>query len=137
MLAHGPRQLQPWLIFNVSQETVSDRYTQKKSQLPESYRAFIETRNGWEGDLGDYYGYVVIWDKAKIQEHWAAYEMTKYLPDHWFPFGTNGGDDILCFDLKKKGDTSYLIPFIPMCEQDAMEHCISFELIADEIKQSP
>ncbi|MBI5381109.1 MAG: SMI1/KNR4 family protein [Opitutae bacterium] len=114
---------------------MSDRYTKKKSRLPESYVSFIEASDGWEGDLGDYYGYVVIWDKAKIQEYWDSYEMVKYLPDYWFPFGSNGGGDMLCFNLKTKGDASFLIPFIPMCEQDAMEHCVSFELIATEIAQ--
>ena len=114
---------------------MSDRYIEKKSQLPNSFVGYIEERNGWEGDLGDYYGYVVIWDKEKIQEHWIGYEMAKYLPDYWFPFGSNGGGDMLCFDLRKKGDTSYLIPYVGMSEQDAMEHCISFDLIAAEIEQ--
>lgn len=112
---------------------MSDRYVQKRSLLPASYAQFIESHNGWEGDLGDYYGYVVLWAKELIEDRWQGYEMAKYLPDYWFPFGSNGGSDMLCFDLRKKGDTLYLIPYIGMCEEDAMEHCVSFELIAAEI----
>jgi hypothetical protein len=114
---------------------MDDRYTRKKHQLPESYVQFIEKRNGWEGDLGDYYGYVVIWAKETVDERWQGYEMAKYLPDYWFPFGSNGGSDMFCFDLRKKGDTSYLIPYVGMSEEEAMEHWVSFELIAAEIDQ--
>ena len=114
---------------------MTNRYLEKKHRLPESYVCFLEAHKEWEGDLGEYYGYVVLWDRAKIQDYWTSYEMAKYLPDHWFPFGSNGGDDMLCFDLRKKNDTSYLIPYIGMSEQDAMEHCISFELIAAEIEK--
>ncbi len=115
---------------------MSDRYTQFRSKLPESYVAFIEEFGAWEGDLADYYGYVVLWRKDEIQEQWTAYEMAKYLSDYWFPIGTNGGGDIICFDLRKQTDATYYIPFVGMCESDAMEHCISFSLIADEIKKN-
>lgn len=114
---------------------MSDRSTHKRHQLPDSYVQFIEKRSGWEGDLGDYYGYVVIWAKELIEDRWLSYEMAKYLPDHWFPFGSNGGSDLLCFDLRKKNDTSYLIPYVGMSEEEAMEHCVSFDLIAAEIEQ--
>ena len=114
---------------------MSDHYIEKRSQLPGSYVAYLEKHNGWEGDLGDYYGWVVILDKERIQEHWAMYEVAKYLPDYWFPFGHNGGGDMLCFDLRKKGDPTYLVPYIAMLEEDAQDHCVSFELIATEIEK--
>ena len=44
-----------------------DRYAEKKSVLPPSYLGFIETNNGWEGDLGEEYGYVVLWEKETIK----------------------------------------------------------------------
>ena len=114
---------------------MSDRYTQNRGKLPASYVTFIEECGAWEGDLGDYYGYIVLWRMEEIQEQWIAYEMEKYLPAYWFAIGTNGGGDMVCFDLRTKGDTTYYIPFIGMSESDAMEHCVSFSLISDEIKK--
>lgn len=64
-----------------------DRYAEKRSVLPPSYVEFIETDNGWEGDLGEELGYVVLWAKETIQERWDDYEMGRYLSDRWFPFG--------------------------------------------------
>ncbi|MGO9469770.1 MAG: SMI1/KNR4 family protein [Isosphaeraceae bacterium] len=72
-----------------------DRYVEKRSVLPLSYVEFIETNNGWEGDLGEEIGYVILWDTETIQERWGDYEMTGYLSDRWFPFGSNGGDEML------------------------------------------
>lgn len=114
---------------------MSDRYAQKKDQLPISYVEFVESHDGWEGDLGARYGYVVIWAKESIQDRWQSYEMAEYLPDHWFPFGSNGGGEMLCFDLRRKDGASYLIPYIGMSEDEAMEHCATFGLIAAAIER--
>ncbi len=70
---------------------MGDIYIERKAILPASYVAYIETRNGWEGDLGEELGYVVLWDKETIQDRWDAYEMSGSLGDRWFPFGSDGG----------------------------------------------
>ena len=103
-----------------------NRYAEKKSTLPTTYVEFIETCNGWEGDLGQEIGYVVLWDKDTIQERWDAYEMQLNLEDNWFPFGSDGGGEMLCFDLDSNGDTVYQIPYIGMSCEEAVLRCKSF-----------
>jgi hypothetical protein len=66
-----------------------DLYAEKKSLLPPSYVEFIETNNGWEGDLGEQFGYFVIWNKETIQDSLVGCEMHKYIGDRWFPFGSD------------------------------------------------
>src|SRR4051794_37463050 len=104
-----------------------DRYTEKKAVLPSSYVEFIESFNGWEGDLGEKLGYVVLWDKEAIQERWDDYEMTQYLSDRWFPFGSDGGGEMLCFDLASGGDSVFWIPYIGMSGEEAMLRLNSFK----------
>jgi hypothetical protein len=105
---------------------MSDRYLEVKSAIPSSYVEHIEAHNGWEGDLGDELGYVVIWDKETIQDQWDAYEMADSLGDRWFPFGSNGGGEMLCFDLRSGGDAVFWIPYIGMADEDAMLRYESF-----------
>ena len=111
-----------------------NRYAEKKSVLPPIYVEFIETNNGWEGDLGQEFGYVILWGKDTIQERWDAYEMRQYLDDRWFPFGSDGGGEMLCFDLDSKSDATYLIPYIGMSGDEATLRYNSFEDIARIIK---
>jgi hypothetical protein len=114
---------------------MADRYTDCRSKLPRSYLAYVESHNGWEGDLGDELGYVVIWDCETIQERWDGYQMSQYLSEHWFPFGSDGGGEMFCFDLLSETDRVYSIPYIGMADDEAMLKCPSFEEIAGAIKR--
>ncbi len=111
---------------------MQDRYVEKRSALPPSYVEFIETNNGWEGDLGEEldFDYVILWDKETLQSQWDGYEMGQYLIDRWFPFGSNGGGEMLCFDLGSGGDRVFWIPFIGMSDDEAMLRHESFMDIA-------
>jgi hypothetical protein len=110
-----------------------DRYTELRSKLPRSYVQFIESHNGWEGDLGDKLGYVVVWSRETIQERWDGYEMGEYLSDRWFPFGSDGGGEMLCFDLASGADRVFWIPYIGMSDAAAMAREYSFSEIAASI----
>ncbi len=114
---------------------MSDRYTEKRQLLPSAYVEYIETFNGWEGDLGDKLGYVVLWDKETIQERWDSYEMAQYLSDQWFLFGSDGGDEMLCFDLESAGDSVFAIPYIGMSGEEAMLRYDSFKELVDIISR--
>jgi len=111
-----------------------DRYTEKKTLLPSSYVEYIETLNGSEGDLGEELGYIVLWDREVIQERWNDYEMSQYLSDRWFPFGSDGGGEMLCFDLESGGDSVFWLPYIGMSEEEAMLRYKSFKDIADQFR---
>jgi hypothetical protein len=76
----------------------------------------------------------VLWDKETIQERWSDYEIAQYLEGRWFPFGSDGGDEILCFDLESGGDSVFSIPFIGMSGEEAVPRYESFETIARPIR---
>jgi hypothetical protein len=112
-----------------------DRYADTKPFLPSAYVGFIETHSGWEGDLGTELesDHVVLWAKEAIQERWDAYEMERYLSDRWFPFGSDGGDEMLCFDLDSASDAVFWIPFIGMSDEEAMLRYNSFKDVVRSI----
>ena len=113
-----------------------DRYVEKKSVLPCSYIEFIETKNGWEGGLGEELGYVCLWDKETIQVRWDAYEIASYLSDRWFPFGSDGAGEMLCFDLDSGRDDVFWMPYIGMSDQEAMLRAYKFKDIAHAINET-
>ncbi|MCE9552552.1 MAG: SMI1/KNR4 family protein [Planctomycetes bacterium] len=115
---------------------MKDRFSKFLAQLPPSYIAFIEEHNGWEGDLGENLGYVVLWAKETIQERYDAYEMALYLRPHWFPFGSNGGGEMLCFDLRSDSDRVFWMPYLGMSDDEAMLRYDSFADIAQAIARS-
>jgi hypothetical protein len=115
---------------------MADRYTELRSALPRSYVQFIESHNGWEGDLGDDLGYVVIWNRETIQERWDGYKMAQYLSQRWFPFGSNGGGEMLCFDLPSGRDQVFWLPYIGMSDEEAIIRYDSFADVAAAILKS-
>lgn len=120
---------------NKAQVQMADRYTELRARLPPSYVGFIEAHDGWEGDLGDDLGYVVIWGRETIQERWDGYEMAHYLSERWFPFGSDGGGEMLCFDLGSGTDQVFYIPYIGMADEEAMPRHGSFTEVAEAIRK--
>ena len=109
---------------------MADRYAELRSVLPSSYVEFIESHNGWEGELGEEIGYVVLWDRETIQERWDSYEMAQYLSERWFPSGSNGGGEMLCLDLRSGTDSVFWIPYIGMSDEEAVLRYDSFADLA-------
>lgn len=109
---------------------MTELYTARRSQLPPSYVAFIEGHGGWEGDLGDELGYVVLWDCATVHERYHSYDMAMSLDARWFPFGSDGGGEMLCFDLSSGSDKVFWIPFIGMSGDVALPQDCAFADIA-------
>lgn len=112
---------------------MNDLYRQCRPQLPASYVAFIEVHGAWEGDLGDNLGYVVLWDPASIRQQYASHEMAQHLGRRWFPFGSNGGGEMLCFDLTSATDQVFRVPFIGMSEEEAMPCYNLFTEVAEAV----
>jgi hypothetical protein len=115
---------------------MADRYIEMRSLLPLSYVNYIEKHNGWEGDLGEEFGYIILWDKEMIQERWETYEVARYLSDRWFPFGSDGGGEMLCFDLESGGDRVFWISFVGMADEEAILRFDSFKDIARIITEN-
>ena len=115
---------------------MKDRFADFRPTLPPAYVQFIESHDGWEGDLGNVLGYVVIWDRRSIQARWIDYEMANYLSNRWFPFGSDGGGEMLCFDLTSGTDRVFWISYIGMSDQDVVDRQISFADIVAAIPHS-
>ncbi|WP_221033324.1 SMI1/KNR4 family protein [Actomonas aquatica] len=116
---------------------MADRYLDKRLELPSAYVEFIESCDGWEGDLGEKIGYVVIWSKETIQDRWQSYQMDEFMSDEWFPFGSDGGDEMLCFDLRRGDDSVFTLPYIGMSAEEPIPKCDSFSTISSAIAESP
>lgn len=115
---------------------MSDRYAELRDRLPPSYVEFIETQDGWEGDLGNELGYVVIWNRKSIRERWVGHEMALSLSDRWFPFGSDGGGEMLCFDLASGSDTVFWMPYIGMSDKAAMVQPFAFADVSAAIRNA-
>jgi hypothetical protein len=115
---------------------MSDRYAVLRDKLQPSYVEFIESQDGWEGDLGDELGYVVIWNRKSIQEQWDGYEMALYLSDRWFPFGSDGSGEMLCFDLASGSDNVFWMPYIGMSDKEAMFQSFAFADVSAAIRKA-
>jgi SMI1 / KNR4 family (SUKH-1) len=120
-------------VWNGEQE-MSDRFAELRKRLPVSYVNFIDSHDGWEGDLGDKLGYVNIWNRESIQEQWDGCKMALYLSDRWFPFGSDGGGEMLCFDLSSGSDNVIWISYVGMSDEDAMAQPFTFADLANEIR---
>ena len=112
---------------------MADKYNDSRSSLPASYVSFIESHGGWEGDLGDDLGYVALWDSASIQDRWESYQMAEFLGERWFPFGSDGGGEMLCFDLPSGTDRAFYLPYIGMSAEKPMLRYESFADVASAI----
>jgi hypothetical protein len=115
---------------------MADRYTDFRSVLPPSYVDFIESHNGWEGDLGEDLGFVIIWNRETILERWDDYEMAKYMSKRWFPIGSNGAGEMLCFDLPSGKDRVFWLPYIGMSDEEAILRYESFADVAAAIQRT-
>lgn len=113
-----------------------NRYVEMRAALPRSYVDYIEANNGWEGFLKGGDEYVVLWDKEAIQENYDAYEMHENLGPHWFAFGSDGGGEMLCFDLNSGSDAVYMVPFIGMSDEEPILAHKSFRQLARRIVRS-
>src|SRR5438128_1412477 len=92
-------------------------YQKHKSVLPKAYVDFIEASDGWEGFLAGDGDYVILWSKELIQEYYEDCVMEKYLDPRWFAFGSNGGGEMLCFDIGSRDEGVYWLPFIGMSDE--------------------
>jgi hypothetical protein len=94
--------------------------------LPEGYRSFFLFSNGGEGPLPYAPGWFQIWPVEQVLDLNQAYGVDEFLPG-FFAFGSNGGDEMLVFDLRQEdGAPVYAVPFIPMNPAEAVRVAPSF-----------
>ncbi len=110
-----------------------NRYVEVRDMLPPSYIDFVESNDGWQGVLSGEFDYVDLWNRNAIQEFYESYEIHKHLDSRWFVFGSNGGGEMLCFDLDAGTDSVYMLPFIGSANETPILLCESFRGLARRI----
>lgn len=88
--------------------------------LPLEYLDLLASSNGGEGELGVEPGWFQLWPAEEVMELNRGYCVPEFLPG-FFGFGSNGGGELLAFDLR--GGPPYrvtMVPFIPMDADEAV-----------------
>ena len=67
--------------------------------LPEDYLAFLRFSNGGQGHIDVEPGWFQIWPAEEVLEANRDYEVDEELPG-FFGFGSNGGGEMLAFDMR-------------------------------------
>ncbi len=95
--------------------------------LPEAYYCFLLYSDGGAGKISIEPGWFQIWPSTEVIALNKGYEIEKNIPG-FFGFGSNGGGELLAFDLRSnKKCELVMIPFIPMSEDEAIVIANDFE----------
>ena len=100
---------------------------QAPAPLPAAYFTQLAVSNGCEGDLGVEPGWIAMWPCEEVMSSNAGYSVPEFLPG-FFGFGSNGGGELLAFDLR--GEEPYpivMVPFIGMDPKEAVRIARSFD----------
>lgn len=88
--------------------------------LPNDYLNFLSHSNGGEGELGVQPGWFQLWEAENVIQFGVDYEVPKYAPG-FFAFGSNGGGEILAFDIRNDaGRPIVALPCIGLEPDEAM-----------------
>jgi hypothetical protein len=102
-------------------------------RLPQSYFDQLAASNGGEGDLGVKPGWIAFWPAEEVLGSNAAYSLTEFLPG-FFGFGSNGGGELLAFDVRTHEPYPIvMVPFIPLEVREAVQIAGSFQELRDFI----
>jgi hypothetical protein len=106
---------------------------QAPPRLPEGYLQQLANSNGGEGDLGVNPGWIQFWPAENVISFNAGYEIGKWLPG-FFGFGSNGGGELLAFDLREgEPYPIVMVPFIGMDHTEAIRISTSFDELRELI----
>ena len=112
-------------------ENLIEKY---KDNLPKPYLDFLVRNKSFEGDLGNEFGYVHLWDVKELKESWIGYKFQEYLGDEWFPIGSNLGGEIIAIKISSPNKELFYIPFIPMSSKYAKLYCDDFSRLYNSIR---
>jgi hypothetical protein len=114
-------------------ENLIEKY---KDRLPVSYLEFISKNQKFEGDLGDEYGYVVLWDiKMLSQIYDSICKNHDNIGKDYFPIGSNGGGENICIKLTSLTKELFFIDAISISDECAIPFCESFDKLYTAINR--
>jgi len=106
-------------------------------ELPAGYLAFLRYSNGGEGDMCLEPGYFRLEPAESVVEYNLDYQVQRFLPG-FFAIGSSGGGEMLA--IRKDAASPcpiYMVPFVPMAAEDAVETAFNFELFAMSLGRPP
>lgn len=86
--------------------------------LPEDYKMFLRLVNGFEGSINDAW-YLRLYRAEELAEMNAGYTVSQTRTGLVL-FGTDGGGEGFCFDLKRNGPPVLMVNFIGDWREDAL-----------------
>ena len=97
-----------------------------KQDLPTDYLSFLRLCNGGQGKLSIQPWSFRIWPADELLQANKDYNVQSSIPG-FLGFGSSGGGELLAFDTRTAQPWKvYMIPFIVMQEEDAIEIADSF-----------
>lgn len=105
-----------------------------KFRLPKSYLDLMEVEDGLEGNTA--YGHIMLWARELVIECYRDYEMAEYLDSKYYVVGSNGGAEMLVFDLTSPADAVYMLPFIGMSDEEPIKLVDKFDDLITALRNS-
>jgi SMI1 / KNR4 family (SUKH-1) len=99
--------------------------------FPADYYQFMSQYDGGEGFIGEHY--LVLWKNSQLKQFNDEYEFSIYAPG-LVAFGSNGGGEALAFDTRVEPYSVVIVPFIGMCDDDAIPLASSFSDFLNRLK---
>ena len=108
--------------------------------LPAEYLALLAFSDGAGGMLKVDPGWFQMWLAREVIEMNKGYGVSEFIPG-FFGFGSNGSGELLAFDVRTPPPYSiYMIPFIPMEEEEALfvaDDFASFLEMTGDLRSQP
>lgn len=93
-------------------------------RLPSDYADFLRCSNGGEGSVGA--SYVRLYRAEELLELNEGYSLAEFAPG-LFLFGSDGGGEAFCFDMRTPAMPIVMMPFVPLDPEDAIVVGASFD----------
>ncbi len=107
-----------WVRAAPASRTALQSLARVEPSLPEAYLQFLALSDGGEGPLGAEPGWFQVWPASTVLERNKGYGVFEALPG-FFGFGSNGGGELLAFQLNSTDAPVFMVPFIPLEASDA------------------
>lgn len=116
-----------------SEAVVSKLALEAGCDLPEDYLNFMRRSNGGEGELGIQPGWFQLWEAENVISFGIEYEVPQYAPG-FFAFGSNGGGELLAFEIRNDGGRPVvMLPCIGMETNAAVRVAANFADLAAQM----
>jgi hypothetical protein len=113
-----------------SENAIRQLQASSKFPLPREYEEFLRYSDGGEGPLCIEPWYFRLCAAEDVISYNQGYRVETFLPG-FFAIGSNAGSDMIAIRISDGSPCPiYMVPFIPMSKDDAVEIAYDFEMFA-------